>query len=86
MHGDKVAYFFIAFAIYLLIRVFCVHATLPVANLTLHVSVAISLLASNVPRVLDIPMHYAYPVKCVEHFAFGLAVVCFIAVCFRHVY
>lgn len=84
MHGDKLAYFFIAFAVYLLVRVFAAAPGEPVTNILLHVSIAISLLASNVPRVLDIPMHYAYPVRCVEHFSFGLAVACFIVLCFRH--
>ena len=85
MHRDKLAYFFIAFAIYLLIRAFSMYAAASTATVLLYVSIAISLLASNVPRVMDIPMHYAHPVRCVEYFSFGLAVVCFIAMCFRHV-
>lgn len=85
MHADKVAYFFIATAVYLLLRAFTVSATSPVVNVLLYVGIAISLLASNVPRVLDIPLHYAYPVRCIEYFSFGVSIVCFIALCFRHV-
>lgn len=86
LHGDKIAYFFIAFAVYLLIRAFSAHLTMPIINVMLYVSIAASLLASNVPRVLDIPLHYAYPVKCVEYFTFGISVVCFIALCLRHMW
>ena len=85
MHRDKVAYFFIAFAIYLLIRAFSMDIAAPKATVLLYAAIAVSLLASNVPRVMALPMHYAYPVRCVEYFSFGLAVVCFIAMCFRHV-
>ena len=86
LHADKFAYFFIAFAVYLLIRAFSAHLTLPIVNVLLYVSIAASLLASNVPRVMDIPLHYAYPVKCVEYFTFGVSVVCFIAMCLRHMW
>ncbi len=85
MHRDKVAYFLIAFSVYLLLRAFSMHQGTPLANILLHVSIAISLLTSNIPRVLDIPLHYAYPVRCVEYFSFGMALVCFISMCFRHI-
>lgn len=84
-HADKVAYFFIAFAIYLLLRAFSVHLTAPLVNVLLYIAISVSLLSSNVPRVMDIPLHYAYPVRCVEYFTFGIAVVCFIALCLRHI-
>ena len=83
-HGDKLAYFFIAFAIILLIRGLGGIGKLTVTTIMLYVSIAVSLLASNMPRVLDIPLHYAYPVRCVEYFTFGTAVVCFIALCLHH--
>ena len=83
-HGDKLAYFFIAFAIILLIRGLGGIGKLTVTTILLYVSIAVSLLASNMPRVLDIPLHYAYPVRCVEYFTFGTAVVCFIALCLHH--
>ena len=85
MHADKVAYFFIAFAVYLLLRAFSVYRTAPLVNVLLYVAIAVSLLTSNVPRVLDIPLHYAYPVRCVEYFTFGIAMVCFIALWLRHI-
>ena len=83
-HRDKLAYFFIAFAIILLIRALGGIGRLTVTTIMLYVSIAVTLLASNMPRVLDIPLHYAYPVRCVEYFTFGTAVVCFIALCLHH--
>lgn len=75
-YADKIAYFFIAFSLYLLLRAFSEVHVAPLTNILLYVSIAISLLASNIPRVIDIPLHFAYPVRCVEIFSFGLAVVC----------
>ena len=86
LHADKIAYFFIAFALYLLIRALATCAVSPLVNVMLYASIATSLLASNIPRVLDIPLHYAYPVRCVEIFTFGIAVVCFIVLCLRHLW
>ena len=82
-HGDKVAYFFIAIGVYLLLRAF---AEAKVSSLTvelLYVSIAISLLTSNVPRVVDVPLHLAYPLRCVELFSFLLAVAAFLLLCAR---
>lgn len=83
--GDKIAYFFIAFSLYLL-RAFAEAHTAPLTNILLYVSIAISLLASNIPRVVDIPLHCVYPVRCVEIFSFGLAIVCFLVLCMRHMF
>jgi hypothetical protein len=58
-------------------------ARTPIPLELLYLSVAISLLASNVPRVMDLPLHAAYPLRCLELFSFGLAVVCFIVLCLR---
>ena len=82
-HGDKVAYFFIAVSVYLLLRAF---AEAKVSSLTvelLYFSIAISLLTSNVPRVVDVPLHFAYPLRCVELFSFLLAVAAFFLLCAR---
>ena len=84
-HADKVAYCFIAFAFLLLLRAFSCAPGTPLSLILLYVSIAISLLSSNVPRVMDIPLHYAYPVKCVEYFTFGISVICFIALCLHHI-
>lgn len=83
-HADKLAYFFIAVAIYLLLRAFTIAHVAPLTNVMLYVSVAISLLTSNVPKVLDIPLHSVYAVRRVEIFTFGLAVVCFVVLCVRY--
>lgn len=85
MHADKLAYFFIAFAIILLIRALAGIGQLSVATIMLYVSISVSLLASNMPRVLDIPLHYAYPVRCVEYFTFFTAVACFLLLCLNHI-
>lgn len=85
-HADKLAYFFIAFAVYLLLRAFATAPAVPLVNVLLYVSIAASLLASNIPRVIDIPLHYAYPVRCVELFTFGVSIVCFLALCIRHIW
>ena len=79
-YADKIAYFFIAFSLYLLLRAFSEVHVAPLTNILLYVSIAISLLASN------IPLHFAYPVRCVEIFSFGLAVVCFLVLCMRHMF
>lgn len=84
MHADKFAYFLIAFAVYILLKAVALYKTLPVVNILFYVSMAISLLASNIPRVMDIPYQYAYPVKRVEQFTFFVSIVCFIALCIRY--
>ena len=84
LHADKFAYFFIAFALYLLLRGISVLGAAPLANVLLYIAIALSLLASNIPRVLDIPLHYAYPVKCVEYFTFFIALICFAVLAIRH--
>ena len=84
--ADKIAYFFIAFALYLLLRAFSEVHTAPLTNILLYVSIAISLLASNIPRVVDIPLPCVSPIRCVEIFSFGLALVCFLVLCMRHMF
>lgn len=84
MQADKFAYFFIAFAVFLLLKAFTIYRVSPLTNVLLYVSIAISLLASNVPRVIDIPIHYASPIKKVEYFTFFIAMICFITLCIRH--
>lgn len=85
-HADKIAYFFIAFALFLIVRSFVMYRTEPPLNMLLYMSIAISLLASNVPRVLDIPMHYAHPARRIEFFFFFLSLLCFVALCLAHVF
>lgn len=63
--ADKIAYFFIAFALYLLLRAFSEVHTAPLTNILLHC---------------------VYPVRCVEIFSFGLAIVCFLVLCMRHMF
>lgn len=85
MHADKIAYFFIAFALYLLLKAIALYHSIPIVNNLLYVAIAISLLASNVPRVMDIPLDFAHPVKMIEYFTFFFAICCFITLCLHHV-
>ncbi len=84
-HADKIAYFFIAFAVYLLIRSLIIYMGGSVLTSVLYTSIAVSLLASNIPRVLDIPIRYAYPARCVEYFSFCASVIFFIILCIKHI-
>lgn len=84
---DSLAYLFIALAIFIIFRAFTggpAHNH-SLVQMLLYLSIAISLLASNVPRVLDIPIHYVYAVKCVEYFSFCLAVICFFITCLHYI-
>ena len=85
MHADKLAYFFIAFAVVLILKAIAVCMSSPFVNVLLYISVAISLLASNIPRVMDIPIHYVLPIRKVEYFTFFIAVICFIVLGVRHI-
>ena len=85
-YADKIAYFFIAFSLYQMLLAFSDEHTAPLTKIRRYVSIAISLLASNIPRVVDIPLHCVYPVRCVEIFSFGLALVCFLVLCMRHMF
>lgn len=82
--GDKVAYFFIAFGIYLLFRAITEAHVTSLTGETLYISIAISLFASNVPRVVDIPLHMVQPIRKVELFTFALAIACFALLCLRY--
>ena len=84
-YAEKLTYLFIAFAIYLFLRAFGEARTGSIILVLLYASVAISLLASNVPKVVDVPLQMVYPVRCVEFFTFGLAVVCFIALFLKRI-
>jgi hypothetical protein len=84
LSAEKFAYFLIAFAIYIMIKALALYHVIPMVNILFYLSMSISLLCSNVPRVTDIPCHYAYPVKCVEHFTFFTSIICFIVLCFRY--
>ncbi len=83
-HAEKISYFFIAFAIALLAHSFFGRFRTAFLNELLYLFVGLSLLASNIPRVLDIPLHYVYPLKCVEYFTFAVSVICFVLLCIRH--
>ncbi len=84
MHADKFAYFLIAFAVFILLKALALYKILPVVNILFYISMSISLLCSNIPRVTDIPCQYAYPVKRVEYFTFFTSIICFIVLCFRY--
>ncbi len=79
----KTATFLVAVAIYLILRALSGVGLYSLTQLTLYLAIAISLLASNVPRIMDIPLHYVYPVRVVELASFFVAVACFVLLFFR---
>ena len=84
--GDKITYVLIAFAVCLILMALSTYKTTRMANTILYTSVAISLLAENIPKVVEIPLHYVHPVRCIEYFMFFLSVLCFITVLLRHLH
>ena len=56
-HGDKITYVLIAFAVCLILMALSTYKTTRMANTILYTSVAISLLAENIPKVVEIPVH-----------------------------
>lgn len=85
-HREKFAYLWIAVAVLLFSRTLLHARHMPLTDVLLYASVAASLLAGNVPRVVDLPLHYAYPVRCIELFTFGVALVCLFAFCLRRLW
>ena len=83
-HGDKITYVLIAFAVCLILMALSTYKTTRMANTILYTSVAISLLAENIPKVVEIPLQYVHPVRCIEYFMYYLSDLCFITVLLRH--
>ena len=83
-HGDKGAYWGIAFGVGLGLRRVAGERVTELMGEALYISIAISLFASNVPRVMDIPLHLVQPIRKVEFFTFALALCCFVALCLRY--
>lgn len=77
MINEKISYFIIAFSIYLLGKSVMFFHSLPIYSVLFDVFMAISLLCSNVPRVLPIKMQYLYYMKKVEYGSLGLALLMF---------
>ena len=85
MHKDAIPYFFIAFALYILLKCLSICTSISLTANMLYLSISVSLLASNIPRVVDLPLHFAYPVKCIEYFTLLIALGCFIILCIHHI-
>lgn len=83
-HKDTLAYIFIAMAIFIIIRALTLWQSRPIVQVLLYIFISISLLASNVPRVLDIPIHYVYAIKRIEYFSFCVAIICFFVTCMHY--
>ena len=73
----KTATFLVALAIYLILRALSGLGPYSLTQVTLYLAIALSLLASNVPRIMDIPLHYVYPIRIVELFSFAVSIACF---------
>lgn len=84
MNRQTLSYITTAFAILLLAHALLIRHTAPAANILLSVSIAISLLAGSLPRLIDLPIHYAAPLRTIEYFTFLIAAICFIALALRH--
>lgn len=75
--NEKISYFIIAFSIYLLGKSAVFFNHMPIYSVLFDVFMAISLLCSNIPRVLPVKVQYLYYMKKVEYVTLGLALLMF---------
>ncbi|MBP2631414.1 MAG: hypothetical protein H6Q70_2042 [Firmicutes bacterium] len=75
--NEKISYFIIAFSIYLLGKSAVFFNHMPIYSVLFDVFMAISLLCSNIPRVLPVKVQYLYYMKKVEYVMLGLALLMF---------
>lgn len=71
--SEKITYFVIAFAIYLLGKCFYFYDSTPPVYLLFNSSIAISILCGNIPKVLPVPQEYYAPLHKIDRFCFGVA-------------
>ncbi|WP_110956377.1 hypothetical protein [Anaerosinus massiliensis] len=83
MLSEKVSYFIIAFSIYLLGKSIIFFHSLPLYSVLFDIFMAISLLCSNIPRVLPIKLEYLYYMKKIEYGTLGLALLMFAVLIIR---
>lgn len=76
--NEKISYFIIAFSIYLLGKSAVFFNHMPIYSVLFDVFMAISLLCSNIPRVLPVKVQYLYYMKKVEYVTLGLALLMFV--------
>ena len=81
--NEKISYFIIAFSIYLLGKSAVFFNHMPIYSVLFDVFMAVSLLCSNIPRVLPIKMQYLYYMKKVEYITLGLALLMFALIIIR---
>ena len=81
--NEKISYFIIAFSIYLLGKSAVFFNHMPLYSVLFDVFMAISLLCSNIPRVLPVKIQYLYYMKKVEYITLGLALLMFALIVIR---
>jgi hypothetical protein len=81
--NEKISYFIIAFSIYLLGKSAVFFNHMPIYSVLFDVFMAISLLCSNIPRVLPVKVQYLYYMKKVEYVTLGLALLMFVLLIIR---
>lgn len=74
LFSEKLSYFIIAFSIYLLGKSLLFFLVTPPIYLVFDIAMAISLLCSNVPRVLAVPFRYLYYIQKLEYITLGIAI------------
>lgn len=82
MISRQVSYFIIAFSIYLIGRAAFYFLSEPVTNTLFDLFLGLSLLCSNLPRVLYLPPRIIYRLMQLDFVFLGLAVFMFILIFF----
>lgn len=75
LFSEKLSYFIIAFSIYLLGKSILFFRVTPPVYLVFDIAMAISLLCSNIPRVLPVPYRYLYSMHKAEYITLGIAII-----------
>lgn len=75
LFSEKISYFIIAFSIYLLGKSILFFTVTPIIYLVFDISMAISLLCSNVPRVTAVPYRYLPLLHKLEYITFAIAII-----------
>jgi hypothetical protein len=81
--NEKISYFIIAFSIYLLGKSAVFFNHMPIYSVLFDIFMAISLLCSNIPRVLPVKSQYLYYMKKMEYITLGLALLMFVLLIIR---
>ena len=81
---DLIAILFIAVAVYLVFRAFHESPMLTPSNMLFYFAIAASLMASNVPRLINFSHEARDKLRFVEYLTLAVAIGCFVALCLEH--